>query len=76
MSKAQAQVKAVSKKRREELAALDKRQARQRAALRRALNAGLAAVLSNDDGFRRLEAISDEEWAAAVATDDEAVGGA
>lgn len=37
--------------------------------------AALAAITSNEDGFRRLEAISDEEWDAALAEsllDDEA----
>lgn len=76
LGKARRQAKAASKKRREELEALDRQQARQAAVLRRELAPGLAAVLSNEDGLRRLDAISDEEWAAAVAADDELGEGA
>ena len=53
-------------KRKDELAALDKKQEKRLAKLRKQLNPDLSAVLNPPDGIARILAISDEEWQAAV----------
>ena len=59
-----------------DLEALAKKQKRAAARLRRELRPSLEAALANEDGFARLLAISDEEWQAALDTEEEAPGGA
>lgn len=52
-----------------ELARLDKEDAKQRAESLRQTRAEVLAVINNPAGLERLKAITDEEWAAAVASD-------
>lgn len=52
-----------------ELARLDREDAKERAKSLRLTQAEVLAVISNPDGLERLKAITDEEWAAAVASD-------
>lgn len=52
-----------------ELARLDKEDAKERAKSLRQTRAEVLAVINNPAGLERLKAITDEEWAAAVASD-------
>lgn len=52
-----------------ELARLDKEDAKERAKSLRLTQAEVLAVINNPTGLERLKAITDEEWAAAVASD-------
>lgn len=57
----------MSKWNKDELAKLDKEQAKQRKRLLARTIEGVRRVLDNTDGLERLANISDEEWDAAVA---------
>ena len=61
----------VKETRKQELARLDRSDTRRRAKLLRQTSADVLAAISNPDGLDRLRAISDEEWAEAVARDNE-----
>ena len=61
----------VKETRKQELTRLDRSDTRRRAKMLRQTTADMLAAINNPDGLDRLRAISDEEWAEAVARDSE-----